>query len=180
MVLLQAVQRYLESAFLSRARLITTINCSAPTPSTTMIAAEYNSNPFADVARLSNHELLEVHRSKISLHHAKSDYDYPTIHLPHSFSKLTGLPTRIYQTVHDGALAFLVVVSSKPTENASRAPKTSVFTRRRSPVRIRAHWFRLCRGLKLSLEKELHRSCHAPSFSSGAELNSLSLINFAR
>jgi hypothetical protein len=92
-----------------------------------MLAAEHYPDVFAD-AVLPKPELLEIHRSKISLHHAKSDYDYPTIHLPHSFSKLTGLPTRIYQTVHDGALAFLVVVSSKPTENASRAPKTSAFT----------------------------------------------------
>jgi hypothetical protein len=101
-----------------------------------MLAAEHYTDVFADAA-LPKPELLEIHRSKISLHHAKADYDYPTIHLPHSFSKLTGLPTRIYQTVHDGALAFLVVVSSKPTENASKTPKSSVFTRRRSPVRIR-------------------------------------------
>jgi hypothetical protein len=105
-------------------------------PFTIMIAAEHYTDVFADAA-LPRPELLEIHRSKISLHHAKADYDYPTIHLPHSFSKLTGLPTRIYQTVHDGALAFLVVVSSKPTENASKTPKASVFTRRRSPVRIR-------------------------------------------
>jgi hypothetical protein len=73
-----------------------------------MLAAEHYPDVFAD-AVLPKPELLEIHRSKISLHHAKADYDYPTIHLPHSFSKLTGLPTRIYQTVHDGALAFLVV-----------------------------------------------------------------------
>jgi hypothetical protein len=29
-----------------------------------MLTAEHNSNSFADVARLSNRELLEVHRSK--------------------------------------------------------------------------------------------------------------------
>jgi hypothetical protein len=51
--------------------------------------------------------LLEIHRSKISLHHAKAGYDYPTIRLPHTLSKLAGLPTHIYHTVHDGALAFL-------------------------------------------------------------------------
>jgi hypothetical protein len=56
-----------------------------------------------------NHELLEVHHSKISLHHAKIGYDYPTIRLPYSFSKLAGLPKKIYQTVHDGALAILVI-----------------------------------------------------------------------
>ena len=78
---------------------------------------------------------LEIHRSKISLHHAKAGYSYPTIRLPHTFSKLVGLSTRIFQTVHEGALAFLVVISCK--EKAAESPKTSVFTRRRSPVRIR-------------------------------------------
>jgi hypothetical protein len=53
------------------------------------------------------HELLEIYRSKISVHQAKAGYSYPTIRLPHTFSKLIGLPSRIYQTVHEGALAFL-------------------------------------------------------------------------
>ncbi|MGD0717952.1 MAG: hypothetical protein ABR979_07800, partial [Halobacteriota archaeon] len=61
---------------------------------------------------MPNRQLLEVHRSKISLHHARTDYNYPTIRLPYTFSKLAGLSTRIYQTVHNGALAFLVVISS--------------------------------------------------------------------
>ena len=53
-----------------------------------------------------NPTLYEIHRSKISLHRAKADYSYPTIRLPYMFSKLAGLRTHIYQTVHDGALAF--------------------------------------------------------------------------
>jgi len=69
---------------------------------------------FSDVV-LPKHELLEVNRSKISLHRAKAGYSYPTIRLPYAFSKLAGLPTRIYQTVHEGSLAFLVVIS--PREN---------------------------------------------------------------
>jgi hypothetical protein len=73
---------------------------------------------------LPQHELLEIHRSKISLHHARTDYNYPTIRLPHTFSMLAGLRTRIYQTVHDGALAFLVVVSS-PYEGEERSAKKS-------------------------------------------------------
>jgi hypothetical protein len=88
---------------------------------------------------MPNHELLEVHRSKISLHHAKAGYDYPAIRLPFTFSALVGLSTHIYQTVHDGALAFLVVVSSADAasdsspdkhENAYSSAKASVFTRR--------------------------------------------------
>ena len=90
--------------------------------------------------------LLEVHRSKISLHHAKAGYSYPTIRLPHSFSKLAGLSTRIFQTVHEGALAFLVVVSSaekagedsaEETSNSKMNSKIPALTWRRSPVRIR-------------------------------------------
>ena len=76
-----------------------------------MLAAEHYSELRADFT-LPKNEPLEIHHSKISLHHAKSGYDYPTIRLPHTFSKLADLSTRIYQTVHEGALAFLVVVSS--------------------------------------------------------------------
>ena len=94
-----------------------------------MLAVEHYPDVLAD-AILHKHELLEIHRSKISLHHAKADYDYPTIRLPHSFSNLAGLSARIYQTVHDGSLAFLVVVSSKDSdelqENAAEIPKRPV------------------------------------------------------
>ena len=99
-----------------------------------MLTAEHRARLFTDVAFLKN-LLLEVHRSKISLHHAKTGYDYPTIRLPHTFSQLAGLSTRICQAVQEGALAFLVVIS--PRENTSDSPESSVFTRRRSPVRIR-------------------------------------------
>jgi hypothetical protein len=53
-----------------------------------MLAAEDYSTLFADVA-LRKNELLEIHRSKISLHSSKAGYDYPTIRLPHTFSKLS-------------------------------------------------------------------------------------------
>ncbi len=107
-----------------------------------MLAAEYNLDAYA---ALPKHELLEIYRSKISLHHAKNGYNYPTIRLPRSFISLVGLPTQIYQTVKDGMLAFLVVVLPKGTsrnaseqrENDTAGAKSSVFTRRRSPVRIR-------------------------------------------
>jgi hypothetical protein len=99
-----------------------------------MLAAEHCSEFFIEVA-LPNHELLEINRSKISLHRAKAGYHYPTIRLPHTFSKLAGLPTRIYQTIYNGSLAFLAVIS--PTENASESPKSSVFTRRRSGVYLK-------------------------------------------
>lgn len=68
-----------------------------------------------------NPALHEIHRGTIRAHHAKAGYDYPTIRLPSTLPGLKGLPTRIYQTVHDGALAFLVVVSSagKARENSA-------------------------------------------------------------
>ena len=69
-----------------------------------MLAVNQPRDPLIDSPEPA---LLEIHRSKISLHHAKADYDYPTIRLSYTFSELAGLSTRIYQTVHDGALAFL-------------------------------------------------------------------------
>ncbi|MFZ1021347.1 MAG: hypothetical protein WCE82_10880 [Halobacteriota archaeon] len=56
--------------------------------------------------------LQEIYQGTIRAHHAKAGYDYPTIRLPFTFSGLIGLPTCIYQSVHEGALAFLVVISS--------------------------------------------------------------------
>jgi hypothetical protein len=86
-------------------------------------------NQFRDPLKDSSESALwEIHSSKISLHHAKTGYNYPTIRLPHTFSQLAGLSTRIYQTIYDGSLAFLTVIS--PTENASKTPESSVFTRR--------------------------------------------------
>ncbi len=90
------------------------------------------------IADNDNRALLEIHRSTISLHRAKTDYSYPTIRLPHTLSKLAGLRTRIYQTVHAGALAFLVVVSplceaptasKKVIENSDKQPESVAFTR---------------------------------------------------
>ena len=49
-----------------------------------MLAAEHYPDLFADVAPLRTNELLDVHRSKISLHHAKAGYSYPTIRLHHA------------------------------------------------------------------------------------------------
>ncbi|MGA2885630.1 MAG: hypothetical protein ABSE80_10805 [Halobacteriota archaeon] len=99
-----------------------------------MIEAEQYPDLYFDFA-MPKQELLETHRSKISLHHAKTGYNYPTIRLPHRFSVLAGLPIKIYQTIHDRALAFLVVIS--PNEKTLEIPKSSVFTRLRPPVRIR-------------------------------------------
>jgi hypothetical protein len=84
-----------------------------------MSACEHWSKLVSSGAYPKN-ELQEIHRSKISLHHAKTGYNYPTIRLPHTFLRLVGLSTRIYQTVQEGALAFLVVISS--TEVPRKVP----------------------------------------------------------
>jgi hypothetical protein len=89
----------------------------------TMSAAEHY--PYYDDA-LQKQGLLEIHRSKISLHRAKEGYSYPTIRLPHTFSLLAGLSTRVYQTVHDGTLAFLVVIS--PNENTAKGSESPALT----------------------------------------------------
>jgi hypothetical protein len=65
-----------------------------------MLAAEQYSSQFADVA-LPKREPLQIHRSRISIHHAKAGYSYPTVQLPHYLSSLAGLSKRIYQAVHD-------------------------------------------------------------------------------
>jgi hypothetical protein len=84
-----------------------------------MLIADFDSNNLVGFTQ-PNVGLLETHRSKISLHRAKAGCDYPAIRLPFRFSKLAGLSTCIYQTVHDGALTFLVVVSkSAATENGA-------------------------------------------------------------
>jgi hypothetical protein len=102
--------------------------------STLVLIADFDSNNVVGFIQ-PKVGLLETHHSKISLHRAKAGYNYPTIRLPHTLSALAGLSTKIYQTVHEGALAFLVVIS--PTAKASESPKSSVLTWRRSPVRIR-------------------------------------------
>jgi len=74
-------------------------------------------------ASYSNPSLHEIHRATIRSHHAKVGYDYPTIRLPFTFSGLIGRSTRIFQTVHEGALAFLVVVSSASKVGVSSPDK---------------------------------------------------------
>ncbi len=96
-----------------------------------MLAAELHNK---SVLTQSDLALSEIYGSTISLHHAKKGYDYPTIRLPHTLAKLAGLPTRIYQTFHGGALAFLVVIApfSSKAENDFAHSKSPALTWRRS------------------------------------------------
>ncbi len=100
-----------------------------------MLAAElYNKSSLSSF----DPALSEIHSSTISLHHAKEGYKYPTIRLPHTFSKLAGLPTRVYQTPHEGMLAFLVVIGSPRSqpENVLADSESPALTWWRSYVRI--------------------------------------------
>jgi len=85
-----------------------------------MLAVENHPIVFADV-KMPKSGLFEIHRSKISLHKAKVGYEYPTIRLPHTFLKLAGLSTRIYQTIYNGSLAFLTVIA--PLKMLQKRPK---------------------------------------------------------
>jgi hypothetical protein len=86
-----------------------------------MLAAERHTELFSDIT-LPKNELLEIHRSRVSLHNAKEGYNYPTIRLPHTFTKLAGLPTRIYQTIHNESLAFLVVIPLPKRQQTAQNP----------------------------------------------------------
>jgi hypothetical protein len=88
-----------------------------------MLTVNQFRNTFNNLPR---QELLEIHRSKISLHHEKNGFDHPTIRLPHTFSRLVGLSTRIYQTIQGGALAFLVIIS--PNGKPVKGSEFSVLT----------------------------------------------------
>jgi hypothetical protein len=127
-----------------------------------MLIADFDSNNVVGFTQ-PKVGLLETHRSKISLHRAKAGYDYPTIRLPHTLSKLAGLPTHIYQTVHQGALAFLVVVSSSnkreeespmKSENPSMSLRSPyLHSEGRAFESPRAHLFFLIRRLTRSALK---------------------------
>jgi hypothetical protein len=106
-----------------------------------MLAAEHYLDALTDGSSLPKRKPLQIHRSKISLHHAKSGYDYPSIRLPHTFSKLAGLSTRIYQTVHEGALAFLVVVAPRSETSKISAKPPSLHGEGRAFESPRAHLF---------------------------------------
>ena len=65
----------------------------------------------------------------ISVQSSKPSHAYPIIRLPREFRGLAGAAATIYQTVHDGALAFLVVVNDHqdhkpPAGSDSNKPRT--------------------------------------------------------
>ncbi len=87
---------------------------------------------IATVKRL-RHVLSSTHpicTHKIGVHSKKSPYTYPVIRLPREFRKLVGAVATVFETTHNGALAFLVVPHSRESESSARAPipKLSLYT----------------------------------------------------
>ncbi len=88
-----------------------------------------------DHARYSDYEIATVKRScavlspmqpicthTIGLHSKKKSHAYPVIRLPREFRKLVGAAATIYETTHNGGLAFLVVPHSRHKKSSERAP----------------------------------------------------------
>jgi hypothetical protein len=61
---------------------------------------------------------------KIGVQSKKSSHAYPVIRLPREFRRLAGAAAAIYETTHNGALAFLVVPHHKPKRSSYGAPIT--------------------------------------------------------
>ncbi|MGZ4868973.1 MAG: hypothetical protein ACXV2F_01215 [Halobacteriota archaeon] len=59
---------------------------------------------------------------KIGVHSKKKSHAYPVIRLPREFRRLVGAAATIFETTHNGALAFLVVPHHKPKRSAPGAP----------------------------------------------------------
>jgi hypothetical protein len=70
----------------------------------------------------------------------KTGYSYPTIWLPYTFAPLAALPTRKYQTVRKGRLAFFVVVSLLALQKKELHEIESLRLRVPAMLELRAAW----------------------------------------
>jgi hypothetical protein len=61
---------------------------------------------------------------KINVQSSKPSHAYPIIRLPREFRELAGSQAEIYQTVHNGKLAFLVV-ADKEVDNSCTTSQNS-------------------------------------------------------
>jgi hypothetical protein len=55
-------------------------------------------------------------KHKIGLHSATVSHSYPVIRLPREFASLAGKLAHIYQTAHEGKLAFVMTVDDPLTK----------------------------------------------------------------
>ena len=65
----------------------------------------------------------------ISLQSAKPSHAYPIIRLPRAFRELAGSKADIYQTMHDGKLAFPVAVDKEVDNCCLQTPETNTESR---------------------------------------------------
>ena len=56
----------------------------------------------------------------ISLQSSKPSHAYPIIRLPREYSNLAGAKGTVLQTIHKGALAFLVVINDRPLKGVDK------------------------------------------------------------
>jgi len=62
---------------------------------------------------------------KISVQSSKPSHAYPIIRLPREYQELAGSKAEIYQTTHQGKLAFLVATEKKVDNSCLLEPETS-------------------------------------------------------
>ncbi len=65
----------------------------------------------------------------ISVQSSKPSHAYPIIRLPRKFRELTGSKADIFQTEHEGKLAFLVTVDKKVDNCCLLTPETNADSR---------------------------------------------------
>jgi len=63
---------------------------------------------------------------KIGVHSRNPSHAYPVIRLPREFSRLVGAAATIYETTHNGDVAFLVVPHNGHKRSSERAPITKI------------------------------------------------------
>ncbi|MGZ4852929.1 MAG: hypothetical protein ACXV3D_07055 [Halobacteriota archaeon] len=61
---------------------------------------------------------------KIGVHSTKPSHAYPVIRLPREFRRLVSAAATIYETTHNGGVAFLVVPHRDTKRSSERAPIT--------------------------------------------------------
>ncbi|MGZ4904582.1 MAG: hypothetical protein ACXV3U_05525 [Halobacteriota archaeon] len=93
---------------------------------------------------------------KIGFHSSKPSHTYPIVRLPREFRELAGSRAEIYQTTHEGSLAFLVKVVSRASgelRTGSESKAEPLHGGDREFKSLRAHLFS-----RLSAEKNAEQA----------------------
>ena len=70
-----------------------------------------------------------IYMHKIRIQSSKPSHAYPIIRLPREFCELAGSKADIFQTMHDGKLAFLVAVSKEVDNCCLQTPEIDTESR---------------------------------------------------